>query len=831
MSHSRSKGKSRRNEQEDINDDDRFSFVAEHNNNNNSSMSAFTEFSQSSMRVDAQDYGDDVDHDNNSDGGGVQGQDSINDEDEDFCESNIMRILVATDNHVGAMERDRVRRDDSFIAFEEILATAKAKNVDFILHGGDLFHDNKPSRETLHRTLELFRKYCCGDRPVPLKIHSDQKVNFKHNFGTVNYEDPNFNIAMPVFGIHGNHDDPTGENGLSALDLLSVSNLINYFGKSDSIDDIKVHPILISKGKTKLALYGLGHIRDERLYRTFQQKKVKFFRPKDHKDDWFNIFVLHQNRNQHHTRKSTISESMLRGFFDIVIWGHEHEQKVKPEKSVEGNFDVMQPGSSVVTSLAREESKQKKIAMIEVYKDKYRCTEIPLQTVRPFVMDDIVLSEYEHLERDKNNVDEIMQVLCNKVEEMIKKAEKKSPSQEVLARHPMLNLPLIRLRVDYSGGFATVNPQRFGQNFIGRVANPADMIIFSRSRAKTLKDNTNKTSRNDAALDIRELMRGDFAAEEDNVGDSGGAASIEDFISKVLRSESAKLSILNELTLRDALNDFVQKEEPHAIKDFVEKQLKSTQKQLWRDTKAYLESNPQQSIDEDDISELLQQYSEKEREQMELDDAANRRSRRNRANEDDGNDEMNIDEDDMPASPVRQRNDDSDEESLEEEQPPPKRSRGKAVATSRGRGRGRGASSSRSKTAIKFKPLDLDNDEEDDNDFVSDGDEEVQPSTSRRTTRATSSSSRKRTRDTNDDDDEFEMEEIDSKQSVAKRPRRAPPRRATRATSTIIDLDNDDVDDDDDENDDGGSSILATTTVAKKWGSSSSTTTTRTRRR
>ena len=27
---------------------------------------------------------------------------------------------------------------------------------------------------------------------------------------TVNYEDPNYNISIPVFSIHGNHDDPCG---------------------------------------------------------------------------------------------------------------------------------------------------------------------------------------------------------------------------------------------------------------------------------------------------------------------------------------------------------------------------------------------------------------------------------------------------------------------------------------------------------------------------------------------------------------------------------------------------------------------------------------------
>jgi len=26
----------------------------------------------------------------------------------------------------------------------------------------------------------------------------------------VNYQDRNLNISMPIFSIHGNHDDPTG---------------------------------------------------------------------------------------------------------------------------------------------------------------------------------------------------------------------------------------------------------------------------------------------------------------------------------------------------------------------------------------------------------------------------------------------------------------------------------------------------------------------------------------------------------------------------------------------------------------------------------------------
>ncbi len=148
------------------------------------------------------------------------------------------------------------------------------------------------------------------------------------------------------------------EGRLAALDLLSVCNMVNYFGKSDNIDDVTVYPILMKKGSTKIAIYGLGNIRDERLYRTFQQKKVRLMRPVEAKDEWFNIFVMHQNRVAHNP-KNYIHENMLDAFLDFVIWGHEHECHIIPQPSTVGQFYITQPGSSVATALSEGEAKKK----------------------------------------------------------------------------------------------------------------------------------------------------------------------------------------------------------------------------------------------------------------------------------------------------------------------------------------------------------------------------------------------------------------------------------------------------------------------------------------
>lgn len=47
-------------------------------------------------------------------------------------------------------------------------------------------------------------------------------------------------------------------------------------------------------------------------------------------------------------------------------------------------------------------------------------------------------------------------------------------------------LPLVRLRVDYTG-FSTINAQRFGQKFVGKVANPHDILLWQKAAARKAK--------------------------------------------------------------------------------------------------------------------------------------------------------------------------------------------------------------------------------------------------------------------------------------------------------------------------------------------------------
>lgn len=333
-----------------------------------------------------------------------------------------MKILIATDTHLGYMEKDGERANDSLNSFEEILEIAQKNDVDFILLGGDLFHENKPSRKSLYGSIELLRRFCLGDKPCSVEFLSDPSVNFGHTrFPVVNYEDPNFNVAIPVFSIHGNHDDPAGQGNLCSLDILHATGFVNYFGKVLSLENIEISPLLMQKGQTKLALYGLGSIRDERLHRTFREKNVKMLRPAEDKDDWFNVFVLHQNRAKHGPT-NYIPEQFLDDFLDLIVWGHEHECKIDPSFNGVQNFFITQPGSSIATSLSEGETKEKHVGLLFVNKKAFKLKKIKLQTVRQFYLMDIVLSETHIKPEDPNSVKKIEKYCSEKMEELLEQA-------------------------------------------------------------------------------------------------------------------------------------------------------------------------------------------------------------------------------------------------------------------------------------------------------------------------------------------------------------------------------------------------------------------------
>ncbi|KAL2755359.1 hypothetical protein ACRALDRAFT_1076968 [Sodiomyces alcalophilus JCM 7366] len=502
----------------------------------------------------------------------------------DFTDADTIRILVATDNHVGYEERDPIRKDDSWRTFDEIMNLARTEDVDMVLLAGDLFHDNKPSRKSMYQVMRTLRQNCLGMKPCELEFLSDANEVFEGAFPHVNYEDPDINISIPVFSIHGNHDDPSGDGHFCSLDLLQVAGLVNYFGRIAEADNIEAKPILLQKGQSKLALYGLSNVRDERMFRTFRDNKVKWFRPDLQQGDWFNILALHQNHHAH-TATSYLPENVLPDFMDLVVWGHEHECLIDPTRNPETGFHVMQPGSSVATSLVPGEAVPKHIAVVSVTGKDFKVKKLPLKTVRPFVTNEIVLAtdkRFKGVDKIKDNRQELTKRLMKVVDEMIEQANAGwlaiQDDEDDIEERP---LPLIRLKVEYTapegGHYDCENPQRFSNRFVGKVANTNDVVYFH--RRKTAQRNKDNAS---------DLPEGLESLSLDTI-------KVEALVQEFLAAQSLK--ILPQAPFGDAVNQFVNKDDKHAMEMFVSDSLASQVKQMLD-----LDS------DDDDLEAAMEKY-------------------------------------------------------------------------------------------------------------------------------------------------------------------------------------------------------------------------------
>jgi len=476
------------------------------------------------------------------------------------------------------------------------MCLAKEHDVDMVLHAGDLFHENKPSRKSMYHVMRSIRTNCLGEKPCELEMLSDASENFGGIFDHVNYEDEDINIAIPVFAIHGNHDDPSGEGSFSPLDLLQASGLVNYFGRTPEVDKIAVKPVLLQKGRTKLALYGLSNVRDERLFHTWRDGNVKFFQPGTQKDEWFNLMSVHQNHSAH-TPTSYLPENFLPEFIDLVVWGHEHECLIDPRYNPEMGFSVMQPGSSVATSLMPGEAVPKHVAILSVTGKEFETETFRLKTVRPFIMKEIVLAEEKEIKqkevwRMNDNRAKITQYLETLVEDLIEEA--KSEWLELQDDREEgddidVPLPLVRLRVEYTapqpGEFHVENPQRFSNRFVDKVANVNDVVQFYRK-----KKTATRTTKNKAELPEESVMA-EFAAS---------TVKVDKLVKEFLTAQT--LQILPQNSFGDAVTQFVDKDDKHAMELFVEESLTNQLKHL-------MDSNG--GDEEDDFIEKMHEYKSK----------------------------------------------------------------------------------------------------------------------------------------------------------------------------------------------------------------------------
>lgn len=586
---------------------------------------------------------------------------------------------------MGFLEADAERGRDSFETFREVLELARRHNADFVLHGGDLFHDNKPTRRTMFHTMELLREFCLGDRAPDVDIVSDQvgvsgtsanargggpvtgrapsRASSRHprtspwpttrirttmsacrylRFTAITTTRPGcVRSRRRVRGAAGCMRAPTctgataQNSGLCPLNLLSVANFVNYFGRSNRVDDITIEPILMRKGRTHLALYGLGSVHDERLFRTFHAGKVRLrtrsaavrgvqqagprcaqvrmMVPEPGSGNWFNLFVLHQNRYAPPLRRRRNAAQVAQRFLraaqpdgsglggqceargEELHTGKLHRSHlpfgflgararmphraragiravhVRHAAGIERGDDAgAERGGAQVRWLALRRAPgcrltgramrpaHRHVGMLYVHQREdgrtlFHVEKLPLRTVRPFVLGEVRLSDAVGSEQ------EMGRVLARKVEELI---------ADALEAHDNAKLPLVRLKVECTGCSTLCNARRFGQQFAKRIANPDDILKYFRRGSAPGCDGDADDNDEEDLYGHYNVMRPAIAGAHMDTSEVPGAQHVEHLVRSQLKgADSLRFFCADALT--DAVHRFVDKEENHEIESYV----------------------------------------------------------------------------------------------------------------------------------------------------------------------------------------------------------------------------------------------------------------------
>jgi double-strand break repair protein MRE11 len=274
----------------------------------------------------------------------------------------------------------------------------------------------------------------------------------------------------------------------------------------------------------------------------------------------------------------------------VVIWGNEHECQPELAETLVGTFRIYQPGSSIATSLVKTESAEfpKKFGILEIRGIKFRLKTHDFTQVRPFLFGEIKLQDMPQLDPQDPNVQEkVAAVLQKRIQSMIDEGREMSRAVEAGAQTLQLtnrvkepSLILLRLRVEYEG-FVSLNQQRFGALFVGKVANPSELLLFSKSK----KYGGGKSGSSGAATARRSAQAAFIQGGDAEEGDDTSKISLDELVFTSL-SRNSTLNILPSTEMETAINSFVVKKNANAIMDAVQHALEVAQDSIWKDKDA-----------------------------------------------------------------------------------------------------------------------------------------------------------------------------------------------------------------------------------------------------
>ena len=192
-----------------------------------------------------------------------------------------MKLLHTGDTHIGYAQYHESQRKDDFInAFQAVIDDAIAKDVDGVVHAGDLFHRSRPGIETLKETFSELRRLKQND--------------------------------IPFYLIVGNHDGTRETQWSELIEELNIGHYLDYSG--------------IKNGR--VALYGQDHVPKTR----HNELTYEF----TSRDAEMNVLVAHGLFTQFGFGEWDIEEIIEQSpvDFDIVLLGDDHEHQTEHVNSV-----------------------------------------------------------------------------------------------------------------------------------------------------------------------------------------------------------------------------------------------------------------------------------------------------------------------------------------------------------------------------------------------------------------------------------------------------------------------------------------------------------------
>ena len=363
----------------------------------------------------------------------------------------------------------------------------------------------------------------------------------------------------------------------------------------------------------------------------------------------------------------------------------------------------------------------KHVAILSVTGRDFKMENIRLKTVRPFVMKEIVLSEDKEakkLAKKENNRSALTRRLQDIVNELISQAnaewqeaqdgtneQESNPDEE--ENKPLL--PLVRLRVEYSapdgGNFDCENPQRFSNRFVNQVANVNDVVQFYRK-----KTGSSRKAQNGAELPEESILA---QLSIDSV-------KVEKLVREFLTAQS--LTILPQNSFGDAVSQFVDKDDKHAMEMFVFDSLENQVKYL-----AGVEH-----ADEEELQAAIEENRSKLEELFAAGHPQKRRKAKRKPRPENWDSDLDGEWEAQPAAIIRSDDEDEEDEDVE----PVSKAKGKAKTTA-----ARKTAAPTRKTAAASKPRGKkilhEPDEEDDQDDAMNISDEEDPSLFIKQTKAT----------------------------------------------------------------------------------------------